>query len=61
MNKMNSFLIVVLLAVCLFIQVTLGGCAASKRAQLEPLKRCPERICAGDVWPGDYTNCTCKD
>jgi hypothetical protein len=27
---------------------------------LAEVKRCPERICAGDIWPGDYTNCTCK-
>lgn len=61
MNKLNSVLFIFLLAFCLFISTAFNGCASSKRAQIVELKQCPERICAGDIWPGDYTNCTCRN
>ena len=50
----------VLIALTIIICFCVGGCASSKRAQLAEVKHCPERICAGDIWPADYTNCTCR-
>jgi len=52
-----KYIITLIIVLCFFV-----GCASlSGRTGMEAIKRCPERICAGDIWPGDDTNCTCKN
>lgn len=39
----------------------LTGCIKPTRPVDPNIKRCAPWICSGQEWPGDYTNCTCRE
>jgi hypothetical protein len=53
-----GMVVAAIIAIALMVTI---GCTKPMKPIDPTIKRCAPWVCAGQEWPGDFTNCTCRE